>query len=694
MRACLARIQWDLDAIWLELSRIITDASHWNTLVKQKDEHYLLMFMASTRRLQRKFVGLFRVYPNESYTDAFPDHLPAIRTKERTQPSTHFSSSQCTLFSPGDSKDSSVLIENSAASVVEDLISWVSYVSTSPGLLNSTTDSAQLLGSASTDWHTARSALSVAESVGDSELWTTPDSVPFVTDPEISTFSSLLDTSPRCSDLNMAFVGDYPQDDSVTEIVESLREPTRTIYTEGPRNSLFCSPLSDSWCSLPTPVDAMVHQAPVCAQGMWLRSGEQVKPPDASLHQAPDCAQGMWLCSGTQLPKSPTISLRQAHSSVELGTPSDLQLPADVSERQMPPRNQHVWRTVSTLDVDPLAICLDMGQGSPGGSPSSVQLPFSAEIPHLYHNDPRLLQDVVNLSPTPLSQQQVRALNLSLKFRETPRFIPFAELVAGVECAAKELERDDLEGSMLFRTQCARVLQIATKEAPNLPKDVRTSLKSLSKNENIRVTVSDKGGKLVVLSDKQYGVMCLEHLKDPAYEKVLTVGTGRSKVVLAKTELFSDDYSASDPCDKLLYMQCHSLTDLLSELQRTQNIGVRERLALIPGQPYSGNLPHFYGLLKIHKLGILLIRPIISNSGFYSDKVMLKLKAILNLLLWGNTSLKNSYELVNILRNFEFGPKDKLMSFDVSSLFTRVPVFDTLQIVERRLDEIRELSED
>ncbi len=99
-------------------------------------------------------------------------------------------------------------------------------------------------------------------------------------------------------------------------------------------------------------------------------------------------------------------------------------------------------------------------------------------------------------------------------------------------------------------------------------------------------------------------------------------------------------------------------------------------------------MPRFYGLPKIHKLGELTIRPIITNRGLYSDGVMLKLKQILNMLLWGTTSLRNSYELVNLLCNFQFGDHDKLYSFDVTALFTRVPVPEVLKIVEKRLIEI------
>ncbi len=96
----------------------------------------------------------------------------------------------------------------------------------------------------------------------------------------------------------------------------------------------------------------------------------------------------------------------------------------------------------------------------------------------------------------------------------------------------------------------------------------------------------------------------------------------------------------------------------------------------------------------MHKIGELLLRPIISNKGLYSDKVMVVLKEVLNLLIWGSSSLTNSYEFSQLLQGFEFGPSDTMASFDVSSLFTRVPVSETLTIVERRLESMRNLKSD
>ncbi len=59
----------------------------------------------------------------------------------------------------------------------------------------------------------------------------------------------------------------------------------------------------------------------------------------------------------------------------------------------------------------------------------------------LVPDDVRLSADVINLSDVRLSEDQLAILNASVKFREVPKDIPVLELVAGVESAARDLER-------------------------------------------------------------------------------------------------------------------------------------------------------------------------------------------------------------------------------------------------------------
>ncbi len=155
------------------------------------------------------------------------------------------------------------------------------------------------------------------------------------------------------------------------------------------------------------------------------------------------------------------------------------------------------------------------------------------------------------------------------------------------------------------------------------------------------MTTADKGGWTVVLKADHYAKACACHLEDEAYEKVQSFGTGRSKVLLTNPrtaldfELLNQDFCENDILDHLLHMQCGRLMTLLKKLLALRDLLPSDVRRLGPPHPYSGVVPRFYGLPKLHKVGHLRIRPIISNYQIYCDSVLLHLKSIVKLLPTG-----------------------------------------------------------
>ncbi len=68
------------------------------------------------------------------------------------------------------------------------------------------------------------------------------------------------------------------------------------------------------------------------------------------------------------------------------------------------------------------------------------------------------------------------------------------------------------------------------------------------------------------------------------------------------------------------------MSDLLKNLRVDHQLTPEDVRRLSPGHPYSGVVPRFYGLPKLHKVGRLKIRPIVSNFGVYCDSSMLELE--------------------------------------------------------------------
>ena len=88
-------------------------------------------------------------------------------------------------------------------------------------------------------------------------------------------------------------------------------------------------------------------------------------------------------------------------------------------------------------------------------------------------------------------------------------------------------------------------------------------------------------------------------------------------------------------------------------------------------------MPRFYGQPKIHKLGVP-IRPIVSYSGsllYNLNKYIAKIpKAYVQ---DENNNFKNSATFSNYIRNVAIEDDEILVSFDVTSLYTGIPIIDT-----------------
>ncbi|XP_047525309.1 uncharacterized protein LOC125063126, partial [Pieris napi] len=94
-----------------------------------------------------------------------------------------------------------------------------------------------------------------------------------------------------------------------------------------------------------------------------------------------------------------------------------------------------------------------------------------------------------------------------------------------------------------------------------------------------------------------------------------------------------------------------------------------------------------YGLPKIHKHNNPL-RPIVSHIDSPTYKLAKHLVSILSPLR-GHTSahVKDSYHFVETLRDLKLLHNETMVSFDIESLFTNLPLNDCLDIIAKRLRE-------
>ena len=109
----------------------------------------------------------------------------------------------------------------------------------------------------------------------------------------------------------------------------------------------------------------------------------------------------------------------------------------------------------------------------------------------------------------------------------------------------------------------------------------------------------------------------------------------------------------------------------------SQNLTDQEYKRLYP----SGSAPgKFYGTAKLHKISInddvdkLLIRPIISNIGTPTYQLAKYLAKILSPLANSEYIVTSTKDFIEKIKNVKVPDGHQLISFDVKSLFTNVPL--------------------
>ncbi|XP_071450120.1 uncharacterized protein [Hetaerina americana] len=154
---------------------------------------------------------------------------------------------------------------------------------------------------------------------------------------------------------------------------------------------------------------------------------------------------------------------------------------------------------------------------------------------------------------------------------------------------------------------------------------------------------------------------------------------GEVSMVLKRAVLLEDPAYRTinrDPTDAIVRKTSALIKKTLQTPEASRN--------LIPQAPVP---PRLYGLPKVHKEGAPL-RPIVSAIGAPTYGLARYLTGVLAPLVGScEHHIKNSAEFVQTLKNIHLEDRDILVSFDVVSLFTKVPVKDTLLLLQAQFDQ-------
>lgn len=167
----------------------------------------------------------------------------------------------------------------------------------------------------------------------------------------------------------------------------------------------------------------------------------------------------------------------------------------------------------------------------------------------------------------------------------------------------------------------------------------------LKKHENtIIVTTADKGNKTVVMYKDEYRKKMKELLNDKKTYKIIE----------------------ADPTEKLI----NKNNNIITELYKNKFITKFEKIKLTA---YTGNAPQLYGLPKTHKHN-LPMRPISASCNVPCFELSKFIGVILKNLVSLEYNIPNSIELKRKLEDVIIDRDEIMISFDVVSLFTNIPI--------------------
>ncbi len=268
---------------------------------------------------------------------------------------------------------------------------------------------------------------------------------------------------------------------------------------------------------------------------------------------------------------------------------------------------------------------------------------------------------VNNLSSKRLTNAEMATLSMGHNFAIPQRDSKKAtlEMMIHVEKIISEIDQDacSLQRKDTVRNEVHHTLKssVQKNDHPKISNWMAKSLRSLNNDTTIVITKADKGNMTVILNKSDYDQKMITLISDGPYEELQDNPIKKYK---ERLKAFCLDLKHKDKIETSTY-----------ELIRPQN----------------EKCPILYGLPKIHKKGVPM-RPIVDYRYTPSHGLSIFLKKMLHYIITGHDpTLKNSYEFVDKVKNIQLEPMENMISYDVSSLFTNVPVKDTINIIMDRL---------
>ena len=263
------------------------------------------------------------------------------------------------------------------------------------------------------------------------------------------------------------------------------------------------------------------------------------------------------------------------------------------------------------------------------------------------------LDCVINLTGRELDKNALLALGYGLSFAvpKNPTAMQISRNIVEME------RRHNIDPTTTAMVKGIVYGAMCCENNQQYPRRFQIALNKLKQESDLHITRADKSNAFVIMNKTDYVDKMNMLLSDDTTYEILRCNP-QSKII-------------------------SSFNAKLKQILRGQKELITKFLTVAP------SIPYMYGLVKTHKENHPM-RPIVSSVNAISYKLSKWLVKVLTPLLGSISSshLINSCDLVNKLNGVNITSQHKLVSFDVCSLFTRVPVNDLLQFLSEKLSNL------
>ena len=261
---------------------------------------------------------------------------------------------------------------------------------------------------------------------------------------------------------------------------------------------------------------------------------------------------------------------------------------------------------------------------------------------------------VINLSTKPLTKAQRSVLAKGPNYAVSPKHPPNLEYITAIKEVCTKLSQQDAEE---LRANINWVLRASHPPKHNLTEAQNLAIRELKKDRDHIVLTADKGVAMVIMHRQDYISKANNLLSQNTYRSI-----------------------PQDPANTIK----NKLINILKRVKSQTGLNNQTYKAMYP----KGCVPpKFYGLPKIHKPDTPL-RPIVSSCGSVTYGVAKKLAKILKPLVGKSPHhINRTQDFVEQVRHITLAPGECLSSYDVSALFTSVPVDPALKIIKDLLEK-------